>query len=49
MTIRESVTAILDSSPGETFSLWGLTDRVGLRKGEEPLDKINCLCYNVES
>ena len=23
MTIREAVTAILDKSPGETFSLWG--------------------------
>ena len=33
MTIREAVTAILDDSTGETFSLWGLTDRVGLAVG----------------
>lgn len=28
MTIREAITAKLDASTGETFSLWGLTDAV---------------------
>ena len=37
MTIREAVTVILDDSHGETFSLWGLTDRVGLAVGRRVL------------
>ena len=49
MTIREIVTDLLDNSPETVFSLWGLADTVGLRKGGEPLDKTRCLCYNVES
>ena len=34
MTIREIVTDLLDNSPETVFSLWGLADTVGLRKGE---------------
>ena len=33
MTIREIVTDLLDNSPEAVFSLWGLADTVGLRKG----------------
>ena len=33
MTIREIVTDLLDNSPETVFSLWGLADTVGLRKG----------------
>ena len=37
MTIREIVTDLLDNSPETVFSLWGLADTVGLRKGESHL------------
>ena len=37
MTIREIVTDLLDNSPETVFSLWGLADTVGLRKGERTM------------
>ena len=37
MTIREAVTSILDNSPPCVFSLWGLTDEVGLAVGSRTM------------
>ena len=37
MTIREAVTDILDNSPEQVFSLWGLTDSVGLAVGSRTM------------
>ena len=37
MTIREIVTNLLDESPAQTFSLWWLSDYVGLHKGERTM------------
>ena len=48
MTIRESVTEILDNSPESVISLWGITDQVSYRTGHRNMPSTvrdACIAY----